>query len=226
MHWDCLASRPSNHTHEREQHTTGYDLDTRSVTRRNLALVFVAAATAGFALAPDERTRPAKQPIDRQSMAPVSDAAQADATTPDPFAAVIPAPSAAEAAFRADAQGSETFRIKGPAQPRRSHDISDPFPVIGTGRAVGPDIVQIGEPLDADAPVAEYYSASEPVPIEIGRTLDANETDVWSLPRTSAEVIEIGAQLDADLPCPNQNQEREPVEIGPPIETEGLGTLL
>lgn len=159
-------------------------------------------------------------------MAPVSDVAHAEATTPDPVAAVIPAPPAAEAAFRADARGLETFRIKGPAQPRRSHDISDPIPVIETGRAAWSNVVQIGEPLDADAPVAEYYSASEPVPIQIGRTLDANETDVWYLPRTSTEVIEIGTQLDADSPCPNQNQEREPVDIGPPIETEGLGTML
>ncbi|WP_147430995.1 hypothetical protein [Thiocapsa rosea] len=86
--------------------------------------------------------------------------------------------------------------------------------------------MQIGEPIDADAPVSGSPDAPEPVPIEIGRTLDANETDVWYLPRTFTEVIEIGTQLDADSPCPNQNQEREPVDIGLPIEAEGFGTLL
>ncbi|EGV16716.1 hypothetical protein ThimaDRAFT_4086 [Thiocapsa marina 5811] len=177
-------------------------------------------------MTPDEQVRPTSPGIDRQPMASAGDAAaHAEATTPDRAAAVIPAPLAAEAAFRAGAQGVETFRIEVLAQPQRSHDISDPIPAEETGRATGPDVVQIGDPLDADAPVAEYYYASEPVPIQIGWTLDANETDVWYLPRTSAEVIEIGAQLDADSPCPNRNQEREPVDVGPQIETEGLGTL-
>jgi hypothetical protein len=194
------------------------------VTRQYLPFFVVAAATAAFVLAPDEQLRPTTQAIDRQPMAPPGDAAHADMTTPDPVAPV--AHLAAEAALRSDAQGEETFRMKGHAEQRRSHDISDPIPVEQTGPATRREVVQIGEPIDAEAPIAVSSYAQEPVPTQIGPTRDANETDVWYLPRTSTEVIEIGTQLDADSPWPNQNQEREPVDIGPPIEAEGFGTLL
>jgi hypothetical protein len=196
------------------------------VTRRYLlSLVAVVAATAtAFVLTPDEQARPITQAIERQPMAQPGDAAYTDATTPEPVAAVIP--RTAEAAFPPETQGAEPFRIKEPAEPRRSHDIGDPIPVEETGPATRPNLVQIGELMDADAPVPESSYAAEPAPIQIGRTLDVNEPDVWYLPRTSTEVIEIGTQLDTDSPWPNQTQEREPVDIGPPIETEGFGTVL
>lgn len=195
------------------------------MTRRYLPLLVVAATTtAAFVLTPDEQARPITQAIERQPMAQPGDAAHTDATTPEPVAAVIPL--TAEAAFPSEKHGAETFRIKEPAEPQRSHDIGDPIPVEETGPATRTDLVQIGEPMDADAPVPESFYAAEPAPIQIGRTLDVNEPDVWYLPRTSTEVIEIGTQLDADSPWPNQNQEREPVDIGPPIEAEGFGTVL
>jgi hypothetical protein len=194
------------------------------MTRRYLPFLFVAAVTAALVLDPDGKVRPASRAIDDQPIVSRDETRNTEVATPSPVAPVVPA--AAEAAFSSDAQGVETFRIKGPAEQRRSHDISDPIPVEVTGRGTRPDVVQIGEPSDADAPVAEASYAPEPVPIQIGRTLDANETDVWYLPDTSAGAIEIGTQLDTESPSPNQNQDREPVDIGPPIETEGLGTLL
>lgn len=119
------------------------------------------------------------------------------------------------------------FRIKGSTPPpQRSQSISDPIPIEEPGRENWPDVVLIGDTIDADGPVAESADAPNPLPIEIGRILDANETDVWYLPRTSTAVIEIGTPLDADSSWPDQNQEREPVDIGPPIEAEGFGSLL
>ncbi|UHD18334.1 hypothetical protein [Thiocapsa bogorovii] len=163
------------------------------------------------------------QPSEHERILSLDDGPPADGKTPGPATAAVP--SVTHETFRSDAKSVGMARMTGRVERRRGHGISDPIPVEETGLVTRPEVVDIGELLDADALSAESADARESMPIQIGGIIDANDTDVWYLSETSVEVIEIGARLDADFPWPEHTQEREPVDIGPPIEPEGLGTL-
>lgn len=81
------------------------------------------------------------------------------------------------------------------------------------------EIIEIGEPLEADPSPGGLIDEMAAELVEIGEPLDAEDPLGWS--ESDSVPTDIGRWMDADAPMTGDIPDSEPIEIGPPLEVTG-----